>query len=74
MKTIYFVNWGPDTRHLNRTQSFDSRADALDFARELPEASKVTSLDFPSDWSLGENEQLIAEVIYPDTSHAKATR
>ena len=60
---LFFVNYGPDTRHLNKTEHFGTFAEAQEFARGCTAAYRLTSQDYTTEWAAGSNERVYAEVV-----------
>lgn len=60
IKKMYFVNYGPDSYHIIHVKAFNLLREAKSFiADSQPGAYKLTSQDFKSAYSTGENERII---------------
>jgi hypothetical protein len=63
---LFFLQYGPDTRHTIDTLSFLTLRDAIDKCRAIEKkypAYRITRLEYPYPMSTGENETVLSEQI-----------
>jgi len=60
IKKKYFVHYGPDHYHIIHVKAFNLLRKAKNFIDTTnPGAYRLTSQDFKSAWSVGENERIL---------------